>query len=78
MKLRYYANCSGCGKLNILGKNGYCLLCYHKTRQAERIKEVKEKIVIAEAWLQEQHEPEKFDEGMRRYEELQAELNALE
>lgn len=78
MTITRYKTCEGCGKQNIVGKRGLCFLCYHKARKAERLADIREKIAIAEAWLLEKHEPEKFDEGMERYKVLQAELLLLE
>jgi len=78
MKLTNYPNCRQCGKLNIAGKLNLCLACYCKTNQARRIAELKEKVKIAEVWLLEPHEPEKFDEGLKRYETLVQELDLLQ
>jgi len=78
MKLENYPNCLGCGKANIAGKNGLCLGCYCGRGKEDRIVQLRDKIRTAESWLKEKHDPDKFDEGMARYEALLEELALLE
>ena len=76
MKLESYDMCQGCGRSNIVGKLGLCLMCY-VNRNDLKLEDIKKKARFAKGWLDENRGHKKFDVALKRYEDLIHEIKEL-